>query len=203
MVLIRGLAAAVLCTAAWASSSVAASTSDWPCVQRRVPTLEAGQMWSGPELGPPPLERSPELRSLVTGLTDPSQPMEQAQAAIERYVAAQPAEARQQALLDLFAATLETINANRGRSIKGIQRYAERQRKLAQKIADETRQLDQARRDAASSSPEQVADFEQAQQWDTRVFSDRQRSLRLLCDQPVTLEQRAFALARLIQGQLP
>jgi hypothetical protein len=35
------------------------------------------------------------------------------------------------------------------------------------------------------------------------VFTDRQRSLALVCDQPVRLEQRAFALARVIQEQLP
>jgi hypothetical protein len=35
-----------------------------------------------------------------------------------------------------------------------------------------------------------------------RVFDDRQRSLRVVCDQPVLLEQRAFAISRLIQGQV-
>ena len=35
--------------------------------------------------------------------------------------------------------------------------------------------------------------------WDTLIYTDRQKSMTLVCDQPVQLEQRAFALARIIQ----
>ena len=40
------------------------------------------------------------------------------------------------------------------------------------------------------------------QGWDIRVFEDRRSSLGYLCEQPVLLEQRAFALARTIAGHL-
>jgi hypothetical protein len=34
------------------------------------------------------------------------------------------------------------------------------------------------------------------------VFEDRQRVLRQICEQPVLLEQRAFALSRAMQSEL-
>ena len=42
----------------------------------------------------------------------------------------------------------------------------------------------------------------EARQWDLRVFEDRQRVLRQICEQPVRLEQRAFALSRALQAEL-
>ena len=39
--------------------------------------------------------------------------------------------------------------------------------------------------------------------WATRVFLDRQQSLTYVCETPVLLEQRAFALGRAAQGNLP
>jgi hypothetical protein len=38
--------------------------------------------------------------------------------------------------------------------------------------------------------------------WDVRIYDDRHSSLSYLCEQPVLLEQRAFALARTIVDQL-
>jgi hypothetical protein len=35
-----------------------------------------------------------------------------------------------------------------------------------------------------------------------RIYDDRNRALRQVCDQPVQLEQRAFALARAIQNRI-
>ncbi len=38
--------------------------------------------------------------------------------------------------------------------------------------------------------------------WDLRLYEDRSDSLAYLCEQPVVLEQRAFALARAIAKHL-
>ena len=38
--------------------------------------------------------------------------------------------------------------------------------------------------------------------WDIRIFEDRRQSLVYLCEQPVLLEQRAFALARAIASHM-
>ena len=38
--------------------------------------------------------------------------------------------------------------------------------------------------------------------WDTRIYQDRQKSLTYVCESPVILEQRAFAVARMIAAEL-
>jgi hypothetical protein len=38
--------------------------------------------------------------------------------------------------------------------------------------------------------------------WSLRVFDERQRSLRFVCEVPVLIEQRLFALSRMIQSAL-
>jgi len=42
------------------------------------------------------------------------------------------------------------------------------------------------------------ADLEELLSWDLRIFEERNRSMTYLCEQPVLLEQRAFALGRTI-----
>ena len=36
--------------------------------------------------------------------------------------------------------------------------------------------------------------------WDTRIFKQRAQSLNYVCETPVLLEQRAFAIARALAG---
>ena len=43
---------------------------------------------------------------------------------------------------------------------------------------------------------------EEALDWDMRIFDDRQKSLTYVCETPVILEQRAFALGRAIGAHL-
>ena len=87
--------------------------------------------------------------------------------------------------------------------IEGVKRYARGQRRLAERIGAETRELDRLQRSDGGDAVPAAQDLRAARDWDARVFGDRQRSLRLVCEQPVRLEQRAFALARVIQEQLP
>ncbi|MEM6933245.1 MAG: hypothetical protein AAF526_06590, partial [Pseudomonadota bacterium] len=38
--------------------------------------------------------------------------------------------------------------------------------------------------------------------WDTRIYQERNKSLIYVCESPVILEKRVFALARMIQDQI-
>lgn len=180
-----------------------AQERDWPCPQRLVPTLEGGQMWAGPPL-PTDSEEGmpPDVAALAQELTNVDLPPETVAAKVQAYAAALPAEQRNAGLARLFAASLAVINAERSDMIGGIKRYTQRQQRLAERIAGETRELEALRRDA-SADPAKVGELEASRDWDLRVHSDRQRALRQVCDQPVRLEQRAFALARTIQEELP
>ena len=200
---IARLLLALLAAAPAAAPLRAAEHGDWPCVQRLVPALEAGQVWSGPplpEIGaePPAAAAADAARALIdTGLGQ-----EDLAAKVAAFAAGVPGDRRGEALTGLFAAALAQLNAERGAMIDGIRRYARRQQQLAGKISGETRELEALRRDP-QADPARLAELEAGRDWDLRVHTDRQRALRLVCDQPVRLEQRAFALARTIQEQLP
>ncbi|RYI14311.1 MAG: hypothetical protein EON48_11985, partial [Acetobacteraceae bacterium] len=50
---------------------------------------------------------------------------------------------------------------------------------------------------------EKIDAEEEKLDWDVRIFTDRQAQLTYVCETPVILEQRAFALGRAIAGHLP
>ena len=65
--------------------------SDWPCVQRKVATLTAAQMWDGPPVdGLVGWSDNEEIRKLVTFLASRRVPLEDATAAVAKFAAAQP-----------------------------------------------------------------------------------------------------------------
>lgn len=179
-----------------------AQSNDWPCVQRLMPTLKAGQVWSGPPLPAVPTTPDAGVAALVHQLTDLHRAPEALAVDVQAFADGLPAEQRAERLAQLFAVALGRLNNERTVLVGGIKRYARGQQRMAEKISAETRALDALRKEPGTP-PERVAELQAAGNWDARVFTDRQRSLQLVCEQPVLLEQRAFALARLIQDRLP
>lgn len=191
---------AVLCLGA-AQQPARAQEAGWPCQQRLIPKLEAGQMWSGPPL--PAVEQPrPELQETVRRLIDVKLPPDSVTAEVKSFAAQQPEAGRAQALGELFAVSLDWLNDERDVKIRGIKRYAANQKAMADRIVAETHELGKLQAQPEADQTK-VADLETAKQWDMRIYGDRQRSLSLICDQPVEIEQRAFTLARVIQEQLP
>ena len=185
------------------AAAVRAQETDWPCQQRLVPTLEAGQMWAGPPLDDMAVARMPvDVTELARALANVDLPPESMAAKVKDFAGTLAADQRGEALNQLFVAGLDDINVQRDGLIAGIRRYARRQQQLAERISTETRELEAAQR-AAAGDQARIAELQASRDWDLRVHTDRQHALREVCDQPVRLEQRAFALARAIQEQLP
>ena len=175
--------------------------SDWPCQQRLVPELAVAQMWNGP--APPDgamWQSDPAIAPLALELAEkaPADTMSR----IDSFAQAQPAETRGPRLALLFGASLEIINGQRSKEIAGIKRYTRNQQALAKKIADESAKLGNLPHGLDVVPPPELAEAKQARDWDIRVFEDRQRSLKYLCDEPVALEQRAFALAQTLEAKI-
>jgi hypothetical protein len=179
-----------------------AADPDWPCVQRLVPELAMGQMWAGP----PPVEEAwqadPEIAALAPELARVETPIEAATEHAASFAAAQPDGQRDARLALLFRATLEIINGERSTLIEGIKRYARGQRALAERIAVTGSALEGLPPGPDVVPPPELAPLKQQRDWDIRIFEERQKSLRYLCDQPVMLEQRAFALGRALGALL-
>lgn len=189
-----------------AAPAIAADDADWPCVQRLVLELSAAQMWSGPPLDTVEgfWQADPLIAPLVLDLID----LDVEQAAVDERVRAfatkiEPAD-REARLPLLFKAVLATVNGERAQMIGGIKRYAAKQKALADRIAADNAALRGVRLDVEPDAEQQeLLAVRERRDWDLRVFDDRLSMLPLICEQPVLLEQRAFALARTIQGELP
>ena len=157
-------------------------------------------MWSAVATQVPD-QPSVEIQELARRLTEPKVPMETVAPELAAFRDRLPAAERVPALGQLFALSLDWLNDERSKLITGIQRYARSQRALADRIVAETREV-QSLEKTAPAEVARIDELHATAAWDTRVFSDRQHSLRLVCDQPVLLEQRAFAVARLVQDSL-
>jgi hypothetical protein len=178
---------------------------DWPCVQRLVPELAEGQMWAGPPLAS--VEgfwiADPVIAPMVTEIADIARPMDEVALRIDDFVEAAAEAEREARLTMLFQGTLDYINGERARVIERIKRYARGQRALADQIAQDSAKLHGIRVDIApEDQPPEIQATLARRDWDLRVFDDRMSMLSQVCDQPVLLEQRVFAVARVIQGHL-
>jgi hypothetical protein len=183
------------------SGAQAAVEGDWPCIQRKVGELTAAQMWDGPELDKAAGWRDdPAVASLAAELALRRMPLDEVAPRIERF-AAEAGRDRDARLTALFARVLDRINAERGRLVAGIERYARKQRELADRIKATGLTL-AARRAEAAASGGPLSELEESLHWDTRIYDERQAALAYVCESPVLLEQRAFALAREIRNRL-
>jgi hypothetical protein len=181
------------------AAAAAGDDPDWPCIQRLLPEIAAGMIWTGP-----PLDSvngtagDARLEHLAEELAARRVPLAEAEQQVAAFAAPLAAEARSTELTGLFARTLAIINRDRASIIEGIKRFARGQQALADKIAEQNAQLHQIQ-------PQQIVERDALiaeRDWDIRIYDDRQSSLTYLCEQPVLLDQRAFALARAIASHL-
>ena len=172
----------------------------WPCIQRKQPHLSIGQLWPGP---PPDdaateLAQRPDIAALAQVLEQRRVSLEEAEAEIATFAKGASAEE----LTALFVAVFDRIDPYRSRIMAGIARYAEKQMVLSNQI--DARRAELARLSASENPDFDKIDAEEAKlDWDIRIFTDRQAQLTYVCETPVILEQRVFALGRAIAGHLP
>ena len=56
--------------------------------------------------------------------------------------------------------------------------------------------------DKPDADQSKIKDLANEVEWSTRIFEDRRKTIRYVCEVPSTIEQRLFALARMIQQTL-
>ena len=109
------------------------------------------------------------------------------------------------ALALLFAETFDRIDKERSQVIGGIARYAKKQTTLSARIegqADAVAEIE-ARTNLDDDELDRLEEMQDALDWDTRIWEERQRALTYVCETPVILERRAFMIAREIATYLP
>ena len=175
-------------------SSAQSLESEWPCIQRQTGPLSAGILW------PRPLDDLPELseeaETLVAPLALRRVQVEDAEGLVRDFADTHPDVAPEQ-VDAVFATVFRRINRDRDRVLGGITRYAQSQIALS-------RRIDAAQAELAKLEAEDSQDFdrfdalEEQLDWDRRIYQDRERSLTYVCETPVILEKRAYAVAQML-----
>jgi hypothetical protein len=186
----------VLSRPAWAADP---RYPDWPCVQAKVPDISVAAVWAGPPLddAEKTWESDQRVRDLVARVAPRRLPIEAAKRAISEFVAGDPA-AREEKGAMLFAGLLARLNRERTEVMNGIERFARRQKDSAEQIRAEISQLHQLQ-DAASPDEAKLQELSSRVEWSTRIFEERNKTLRYVCEVPALIEQRLFALGRAVQ----
>ena len=175
---------------------------DWPCTQAKVPEISLAAVWAGPPLDDvgEKWKNDTKVSELVAKLAARKTPLEDAKKAITEFLAGSTAAKTETGKL-LFAGLFETLNAQRNSVMNGLERVTRKQREAAEKIRADTLALHELQ---GASSPDQakINDLSNQLVWQTRIFEDRRRVIGFVCEVPTAIDQRLFALARVIQQEM-
>lgn len=173
------------------------SDPDWPCIQRKVENLSPGLMWPHPVTK---TDLSPEAEELAAVLALRRVGLEEAETHVRDFVAKHPSD--EQTLGSIFQSVFDRLSENRKRLMSGIARYSQSQIALSARI-------DADRIEMAKLSAETAPDFdridklEEEMDWNERIYLDRSRALTYVCETPVLIEKRAYAIAQILLKHLP
>lgn len=176
-----------------------AADPDWPCVAGRRDHLSMGQMWAGPvpDEATATQARDPAIRALAEILTDRRATLEDLLPQLDAF--AEGADNAQ--LTALFQASFDLIEDRRFAVVSRIADFVTVQRGMQGQV--EAARAELARLEAAEPPDFDAIDrAEEAADLTARVFEERQRQVRYVCEVPNLLEQRAFGLARAIMARL-
>jgi hypothetical protein len=175
---------------------------DWPCAQAKVPEISVAAVWAGPPLDDVAgkWKDDAKVSALVPKLAARRTPLEEAQKDIADFLTGSAEEKTMKGKL-LFSGLFDTLNAQRTSVMNGLERVMRKQRDAVEKIKADTVALQEMQ---SAPSPDQTKVDELANQlnWETRIFEDRRRVVKFVCEVPTTIDQRLFALGREIQQDM-
>ena len=174
---------------------------DWPCAQAKVPEISLAAVWVGPPLDDVSDKWKADARisALVTKLAARRTPLEEAQKEITEYLKTATDKTTSGKLL--FAGLFDSLNAQRSSVLNGLERVTRKQREAAEKIRADTLAL-QALQDASPPDQAKIDELGNQLVWETRIFEDRRRVIKFVCEVPTAIDQRLFALGRTIQQEM-
>ncbi len=172
----------------------------WPCQQRKVQELSIGLMWNRALPDAFDLDtRRPlpeEARNLVALLSLRRVSLVEAEDAVKSF-SGNTEFADPQTMLFIFAEIFTTLGKTRRDVISGIEQYSLKQIALSERI-ETTRSEMRDIEETADPDFDRIDLLEEQLDWDERVFRDRTRSLTHVCETPVLIEKRLYAIAQLL-----
>ena len=175
---------------------------DWPCNQIKAPEISVAAVWAGPPIDDVESiwEQDPPVRNLVAQLAARRTPLEDAEKIISDTITGDPAERQRKAKL-IFAGLFKALNHERSEVMSGIERFSRKQREFADQVRSTILQLRELQ-NTPGHDQTKVDELISRVEWDTRIFDERSKTIGYVCEVPVLIEQRLFALARAIQQSL-
>uniref|UniRef100_A0A183C454 Signal peptide protein n=1 Tax=Globodera pallida TaxID=36090 RepID=A0A183C454_GLOPA len=147
---------------------------DWPCAQAKVPEISLAAVWAGPPLDDiaGKWKEDATIGSLITKVAARRTTLEDAQKAITDYLKGAADKTASGKLL--FSGLFDVLNGQRSQALQG------------------------------ATPPDQAKVDELGNQlvWQTRIFEDRQRVIKFVCEVPTAIDQRLFGLSRTIQQEI-
>jgi hypothetical protein len=159
-------------------------------------------VWAGPPLDDAGTRWKDDVKvsALVAKLAARKTPLDEAERSVKDFLAGSAADKTANAKL-LFAGLFDTLNAQRSSVMGGLERVSRKQREAGDRIRTDTLEL-QALQSATPRDDARVDALSNQLIWETRIFEDRRKVVRFVCEVPTTIDQRLFALGRVIQQEM-
>jgi DNA polymerase III alpha subunit len=159
-------------------------------------------VWAGPPLDDvkDKWKNDAKVNALVAKLAARRTPLDEAEKDIKDFLGAAASDKVTAGKL-LFAGLFDTLNVQRSSVMSGLERVMRRQREAADKVRDDTLAL-QALQSATAPDQTKIDELSNQLLWETRIFEDRRRVVKYVCEVPTAIDQRLFALGRAIQQEI-
>jgi len=186
-----------------AGSGQAADFSDptWPCIQRKVPTLSVGLMWtlSLPETPETDPALKQQIDRLAAKLALRRLEVEELRPDIEAFATRH--DGAPDMLGHVFQRVFSTLSTRRGQVIAGIEDFSLSQIALSERIETARTEMGTLMN---SDSPDfdRVDALEEQLDWDQVIYTDRQSTITYLCETPTLIEKRLYSIAQILQQQI-
>lgn len=178
--------------------------SAWPCVQRKVETLSVTAIWDGPSIeGVKGWFREPGMSDLIELLSTRRVPTEEAEQAITKYAEGLPKDQRDEKLVLLFAGLFDKMASQRRSVMSGIEKYQRSQQARAKELERQSTaisEIESKQPPGITEDTPELAALREKFNWAQRIFQERQSNIPLACELPVLIEERLYALTRVIRG---
>jgi len=177
---------------------------EWPCIQRLILEVSPAVMW------PVPVEedtlsqyrQNSEIRALAEELGDIEVFSELHQESISNFADNVVEDEKEHQLTLLATGVVDVSNRVRKDYISGIKRFTRQQIVISEQIENTLNELS-LMEESAGTDPEARRVVMETLRWHERVYDQRERSIQLLCEEPVELEQQLSEVLRYAAQYLP
>jgi hypothetical protein len=171
-------------------------------MQPKVPQMSVASMWDGPSIADVgnSWQDDAKIQDVVARLAARRTPLDAAEKTIADFVTGSAAE-KQDKVKKIFAGVFATLSQQRSEVMSGIERVARNEKELADRIRVDVSTLRELQ-DKPEQDKSKIDALAAQVEWSTRIFDDRRKSLRYVCEVPTIIEQRVFALSRALRQAL-